>query len=478
MLVAFFLAGPSRGFAQNSGKGKPQEVGTWAPLVNPAPETLGTCLLLSDGTVMCNGLLNNTWYRLTPDTTGSYVNGTWTQLASSFDSRLYFVTYVLRDGRVFVAGGEYGTGGDKAEVYQPIDNTWTRLPDPGITISDGAAEVLPNGNVLVNPVYAGLGTLIFDIVANTWLSGPNLLGNNNESTWVKLPDTSILTIDINSTNSERYIPSLNQWIPDSPLPEIIWTVSAGEIGAGFLLPNRKAFFLGGNGRTAIYTPSGNTSPGTWTVGAVIPDNHGANDAPAAMMANGRILCAFGSTVDIFASPTFFYEYDYVTNTFTPVSSPTGGPSYDMPPFIETMLDLPDGSVLFRGATNQAYVYTPAGKQLEGLAKTVIQTVTQNPDGSYHVTGTRFNGVSAGAGYGDDVQMNTNFPIARLTDQDGNVYYARTYNWSSTGLQTGNNKVSTEMTLPVGLPAGKYKLFIIANGISSKGGHPIQYQPSH
>ncbi len=47
--------------------------------------------------------------RLPPDTFGSYVNGTWTQLAS-FASRfspLYHSSAVLPDGRVIIMGGEY-----------------------------------------------------------------------------------------------------------------------------------------------------------------------------------------------------------------------------------------------------------------------------------------------------------------------------------------------------------------------------------
>jgi hypothetical protein len=46
-------------------------------------------MLLSDGTVMAEGgNVDNTWYKLTPDSTGSYVNGTWSQLASMHVARL------------------------------------------------------------------------------------------------------------------------------------------------------------------------------------------------------------------------------------------------------------------------------------------------------------------------------------------------------------------------------------------------------
>src|SRR5258708_34634508 len=82
--------------------------GTWVPLAHTAPSSVGLMVLLPDGTVMAqNSNSSSTWYRLTPDSQGHYVNGTWTTLASMHDSRLYYSTQVLIDGRVFVAGGEY-----------------------------------------------------------------------------------------------------------------------------------------------------------------------------------------------------------------------------------------------------------------------------------------------------------------------------------------------------------------------------------
>src|SRR5436853_7171244 len=80
-------------------------VGTWSALANTAPSNVGHMLLLSDGTVMAQNNGGNGWYKLTPDSQGHYVNGTWTTLASMTDSREYYSSDVLRDGRVFIAGG-------------------------------------------------------------------------------------------------------------------------------------------------------------------------------------------------------------------------------------------------------------------------------------------------------------------------------------------------------------------------------------
>jgi hypothetical protein len=85
---------------------------------------------------------------------------------------------------------------------------------------------------------------------------------------------------------------------------------------------------------------------------------------------------------------------------------------------------------------------------------------------YTLTGSLFNGISEGAVYGDDVQMNTNYPIARLTAADGTVRYGRTHDWNSTGVQRYGKQDTVSLTLPAGLPQAVYDLSISANGIIS------------
>ena len=440
--------------------------GTWTQLVNPAPKSVSLMLLLSDGTVMTvNG--GREWNRLTPDIHGSYVNGTWSTLASMNDTRLYFSSDVLPDGRVFVAGGEYGTGTSSAEMYDPVLDNWTFCPGSGQLFSDSVSVVIANGNVLIAPTWPSHygTTVIYSPYANSWTTGiPLVRGfDQDEASWVKLPDNSILTDDpygLSATNSERYIPSLNAWVNDSSVPVSLYD-RGDELGAAFLLPTGKAFFIGAGGHTALYTPTGTTNRGTWVAGPNIPKSQVAPDAPAAMLVTGHILCAVDHTN---GPPTSFYEYDPFTNKFTQVSGPSSITN-TLQTYYTYMLDLPDGTVLFTYGSQTLFVYQPAGAPL-ATGQPGILSISTNYYRCYHLRGTLLNGISQGAAYGDDAQMDSNYPLVRLTNSAGNVYYARTYNWSSTGVMTGTNVVSTDFMLPANLPAGTYSLVAVANGNSS------------
>src|SRR5262245_50666238 len=112
----------------------------WTPLVRQ-PEFLldgaSSPILLTDGTVLVQDAGFPYWWRLTPDAFGSYVNGTWSQIASlpATYSPLYHSSAVLPDGRLIIEGGEYllsldqtrlvPTWTNKGAIYDPIANTWT-----------------------------------------------------------------------------------------------------------------------------------------------------------------------------------------------------------------------------------------------------------------------------------------------------------------------------------------------------------------
>ena len=83
----------------------------WQPVTNPAPASgLGNPILLTDGSVIVHQGCSQSWYKLTPDNTGNYVNGTWSPIAPmpSGYAPLYFASQVLNDGRLLAYSADKG----------------------------------------------------------------------------------------------------------------------------------------------------------------------------------------------------------------------------------------------------------------------------------------------------------------------------------------------------------------------------------
>ena len=485
--------------------------GSWQKITGFPYSNPGHMLLLPDGRVMVQNsgaFPGNGWYGLTPDDHGHYLNGSWTNLNSMADTRLFYASQVLPNGKVLVAGGEGGSGGSTAEIYDPIADSWNYTPAAGVGFSDAGSILLANGEVMVEPVgfymSSAFYTFLYDPAVNQWYPGPKDLAYQDESTWVKLPDNSVLSVDIftGGTTSERYIPyfNTNTWIPDAPLP-VPMAGGKSEVGGAFMLADGRAFWLGGSGFTAFYTPSGNASNGQWTQGPNMPfysgptvfaDTNGnyqatnytglltARDTPAAMMNNGKILCQLAAGA--LHNQVWFYEYNPSITNF--VGAPSPGSSTPAAPYLlgssgspvasdsTSMLDLPDGTVLYNDCVN-LYIYTPDGSPLPA-GKPVVISTSWNADGSLHLTGTLFNGISQGASFGDDAQQDSNYPLVRFTSSSDNVSYGRTHNWSSTGVQTGGQIVTTECKVPASIAGSlaTYSLQVVANGNASV---PINFQ---
>jgi hypothetical protein len=430
------------------------QTGTWTPLKNPAP-VAGVPMLLTDGSVMVQYNGGNAWYRLTPDSTGSYINGTWSQLASMHDTRQYFASVVLKDGRVLVGGGEYGSGKSSVEIYDPVQNAWSYASSwmTGLSgnISDSTAKVLPDGRVILLTWYGGYW--IYNPANDGWTHGSSTKSSNDEQSVALLPDGSLFVPW--DAASLRYVPSLDQWVSSATPPNSLID-STSEIGPAVLLYDGRVFCLGATGNTDFYTPPTTpTGPGTWLAGPIIPNNLKSDDAPAAVMSNGNVLVA--ADVGGQKGPTSILEYDAVANTYTNVG---GGATWAGNQF--RMLTLPSGDVLVCNG-NSISIYTPAGSPNAAWRPT-ISNITHNADGSYTVKGTQLNGLTEGGYFGDDAQNSTNYPIVRLVS-GSTVYYAKSYNFSTMGLATGSASVSADFMIS-GIPNGTYSLSVVANGVAS------------
>jgi hypothetical protein len=384
---------------------------------------------------------------------------------------------VMPNGNVYVSGGEYGSGGGTGEAYNTTTKTWTLVTGvPAFyTMSDGNSEILYDGTVLqgvqLSPdwLFTGMSidNLLYEPSTNSYDTATRCFGSHDEASWVKLPDSSVINVDMGTKNSERYIPKLKKWVKDANLPIDLYDHKLFETGAGFLLPNGNLFFLGDSVYTAIYTPSGNSSPGSWIQGPQMPmvggTQLGCSDASAAMMPDGKILCDF-SPAGTYNDPIYFFEFDYKTNTFTQVQAFNGKDTIGNNSDFTNMLDLPDGTVLVSEQGDSTYhQYVPSGSILIVGKPTIAGISGTCPN--YVITGKLFNGISEGAAYGDDWQCATNFPIVRLTDGT-NVYYAKTTNWNRIGaVMTDSLPDTADFVIPQ-MPQGTYSVYVVANGIPS------------
>lgn len=470
--------------------------GTWTPLTHQLTlfDGIANPILLTDGTVLVQDAGFDDWYRLTPDRHGSYVNGTWTQIAKAPYNPLYHSTAVLPDGRMIIEGGEYlctlhpipacnPVWTNRGAIYDPMTNHWNSVAPPAhwTTIGDAQSVVLANGTYM-QANCCTKQTALLDPKTLTWTeTGTGKFDPNDEEGWTLLPNDDVLTVDAyvpippfpytpDGTNSELYNPFDGMWSSGGGTSVQLWDSAATcggekaasfELGPGVLRPNGTVFYSGANscgaGNTAIY----NSVLGTWSAGPQFPGGNDVADGPAALEPNGDVLVmtspGFGNT------PVTFFQWNGFNLRRVPgtPNAPTDSSYYG------NMLVLPTGQILLTDFSNDIEIYTPGGGPKQDWKPVVLfAPLVVEPGGSYSLSGVRLSGMSQGAAYGDDVQANTNFPIVRITNvQTGDVFYSRTYDFSSVAVASQNTSW-THFQVPADQETGLSTLQVVASGIAS------------
>lgn len=414
--------------------------------------------LISEGQILGAGLVSGTYlYSIATNSwtfaankvyeSGSDEEG-WTKLA---DGRI--LTYDI--GKTQAAGQSY------AEIYDPVKNMWS-----GISPADGTA----NGTL---PLLTGtqFGSEI----------GPSL----------RLLDGRSFLAGA-SGHTALYTPSTNTWAPG---PDIVGNlhgnpaVFGADDAPAAILPNGHVLLSADAGPSPVNS-SGNVTSGsniitnipstanlyvswpvTQTSGApAIPA--GANivsvDSPSQIhmsqnaTATGDVGIEFGGAYSL---PTQIFDFNPVAGTISPVSPAINDTFLNTNAYQTSMLMLPTGQLLFADGSYQLWVYTPDGSASPQY-QPVTNNVVYNGGGVFTLTGKQITGQSAGAAYGDDAEMDENYPIVRLTSPAGKVFYCRTTNWSSVGVATGTTPETVNFTLHPAVTPGTYALVVSAAGISS------------
>jgi hypothetical protein len=501
--------------------------GNWQPLTNqpPVPEIfdptnnnadLGPggaafAMLLTDGTVIIH---NNGYYgadgkvfKLTPDINGSYLNGTWSEVATMPYVTDGFAQAMLPDGRVIIEGGEYSnyeydfTLTNQGAIYDPVADTWTMVPPPPFfvdlypprdsfaphPIGDSASVVLPNGTFMLADKMSRQAALL-NLKNLTWKeTGTSTKADmNDEEGWTLLPDGKVLTVDCytdyyfgivpgpypsNPTHSEIYDPVTGEWSSAGSTINTLTDPVLSETGPAVLMPEGTVFAVGSQGYTSIY----DSEFGIWRAGPRLPispqgNQYTAQDAPGALLPSGNVLIAatggpddpnLGGYAD---PPVAFFEFDgrsFIAEPAIPNASIDTSSSINF-------LVLPSGQILETDSSDDVEIYTPGkAPYVPGWRPEVVQApTTVKPGQTYKLSGIRLNGMSQGAMFGDEGQSPTNFPLLRITNNaTKHVFYSRTHSFSSMAVAS-RAPVSMEFDVPAGQETGMSTLEVVANGVSS------------
>jgi hypothetical protein len=458
-------------------------------LVTSLGLSAGNPLLMTDGTVIVHITDTPSWWRLTPDINGSYVNGTWSQIArlpSGYAPR-FFASAVLADGRVIVEGGEDNNSVRDVQtnlgaIYDPLADTWTPVSPPSgwANIGDAPSIVLPDGTFMLGDSRTKQQALL-NASNLTWTAtGSGKFDLNAEEGWTLLWDGNVLTVDTSRTcddNSELYATFLGSWVsagstiqqlPDCGPPNFSF-----EMGPQVLLPDGSVIAFGATTSGVAHTAIFNSFKRSWRAGPDLPTVDGQNytlaDAPAALLPSGNVL--FAASPGLFGLPSHFFELDYRTNTISQVEDNSDAAHINS--FDWNFLVLPTGQILVcETSFKNIWIYTPSGEPRRRWAPVITAISPFLRTGSTHkLHGLQLNGLSQGASYGDDVQAATNYPLVRIINATtGHVFYARTFDHSTMGIGPEDRLVtSTHFTLPdaTGIEAGRSYLYVVANGIASE-----------
>ena len=411
------------------------------PNVTSGPFSADTMLLLTDGTLLVHNAYQAEWLRFTPDPKKGYAGGSWTLSDGSSsesdmtNTRQFFSSGVLQDGRVYAIGGEYSDAGGGTplsevdtplgEVYDPGSNTWSQLTalDKPASVSfvdgDAASMVLFDGRILFGGATGGSQTAIWSPASSTWeVAGtafgtqPNTKqGSTDEESWVLLTDGSVLTVNVNiggalsPTSAERYIPAQDIWVTTAgalpvTLPITVQNdttttpptpVNVFEIGPNLLRNDGKAICFGATGLSAIYDPATDS----WTQGPSFPADPGdpsngnkvlspnglltLSDAPAVIQTNGRMLVTAGTeylnvTKDSHGNITSrdFFSKNLKVCEYDPVAGT-----------IVALADQPPSSVTSQDTWTSRFLLLPTGQILLSTQQAQVYIYTPpTSEGSY------------------------------------------------------------------------------------------------
>jgi hypothetical protein len=442
----------------------------------------------------------------------------------------FFGSAVLRDGRVIIEGGEHNMFPNGAIYDPVANTwTFVPAPGFGdscglngtswCSMGGPPTVVLPDGTFMIGDAdYVGPSPVVhvtpassseallpppYNVFPNSWIpTGFVKHDPNSEEGWTLLPSPPgfpdlALVLDVNTyaiahgssvcggyNSSELYIGGSfsgtllpGDWYCLGNTPDQLYP-GYNEMGPAVLRPGATpaswtVFQAGATQYTAILGANF-----AWNRGPGFPiDSSGKQlrmeDGPAALLLNGNVLM-MAAPGQITGHVTFLELTPDPSNVLLQVP----GVSYSTGLFGNAgeMLVLPTGQVMFIPHVNSPYgsgieIYTPNNMMYNSAWAPTISPLgypkfLNAGAKNLLISGTQFNGMSQATAFGDEYQNATNYPLVRLTDGSGDVFYLRTHGHSTMAVATGSAQVSTNFDVSLNVPVGTYCLEVVANGIPS------------
>src|SRR5437879_2406239 len=237
--------------------------------------------------------------------------GAWVRAPNLHEGHVAHTATLLKDGRLFIAGGTdvYGLPRASSELFDPNVNRWARAADMIHPRAGHAATLLSDGSVLVTGGETGLGIFpieslasaeIYHPTSNSWTAAAAMHVPRRMHSSFRLHDGRVLVVG--GTNEA----------PASPLPPV------EQVQAEVYDPQRDSWAFAGAGLPPL------------------------SGQAATRMPDGMVLVTGGSTDKGFAT-TGAELFDPSTNRWQPTTWPMATPRYG-----HTATLLPDGKVLLMG----------------------------------------------------------------------------------------------------------------------------------
>jgi hypothetical protein len=252
----------------------------------------------------------------------------WEYTGSLKTARFHHTATLLPDGRVLVAGGAAGVGGDRplksAELYNPATGTWSDAANLNNARDSNTATLLPSGMVLVaagrqSGIYLTSAEL-YDPATDTWSLTGSLDTGRIFHTATLLPNGMVLVVggiqgDIYLASAELYDPSAGTWSDTGSL------ITAREFHTATLLHNGKVLVAAGRGSGSVELTSAelyDPTTGTWSATGSL--NTERYDHTATLLPNGMVLVAGGEPDELDSAEL----YDPATGTWLPTGNLNDG----------------------------------------------------------------------------------------------------------------------------------------------------------